>query len=101
MFVIWLRMVHSDVRRKMRSAGVEVFIWAERIWTVLFGAAIAVLDAATVALSAGRLDAASAPKPRVISMNAVTVRTASSATTDMRRAVTTPVIGESPPGISY
>src|SRR4051812_46768441 len=96
-----LRIVHSVEKRKIRSAGFDVFICAVSSVEVPLGFMTDVRLAANVALSDGRVDAASAPKLRLMSMSAATVRTASSATTDMRRAVTTPVIGESPPGISY
>src|SRR5437588_9121636 len=36
-FVIWLRMVHSEVTEKTRSAGFDVLIWAFMTVTVVFG----------------------------------------------------------------
>src|SRR4051812_26004540 len=89
-------MVHSVVRWRMRSAGFEVLILALRTSWVVFGPCTVHDAAEVVILSAGRLDTASALKPRVINMNAAKVRTASNAATETRRAVIGPAIGESP-----
>src|SRR5437763_10299241 len=80
MLVIWLKMVHSEVTEKIRSAGFDVFICAVMTVAVVFGACTLLLPAVAVILLAGRLLAAPAPERRSSSNVALASTTAASNT---------------------